>query len=661
MERWEFDLLGIPVTQDKKEIKKAYAKQVKKYHPEDSPREWEQLHKAYKAALNYAENAQMYEEDTRIYEENTDEFPSHERRQEFTEPDREETDADLEKNPTEEGEEEYGESVFNEIDIIEELKEKHREEIQALKEQVIRLCGLKGEEAWIQWKRFLQSREMREVPIEVLQLILRQVLDNKLEKRVLKLLSEVMKNREQEYFMDMRLTEARLAGEIAELSAKGRLARIGYRGRDDRVQRVCILGIFGVFMVFFLIACIGDTRSRNSELGELHLNSTEARYMREEIAEYMNQKYQEDYDSSDFVIYQWEEKWVAEKKFDWYLAQAEDDRTVKVCIYKNAEEMTFFDTVQMGKISGDLREETRSLTGGYASMIATTMRCANTYYEGDLEEFFEKERKINCQLAGTTDVERETITVFAVDPNCSTMEERWSLETAKQKPEWEEGLIRLEDITRQNIVGITMVKEYVTYYLEKTNKNESDWFDTHIWTRDHSPILEPFITSLYVSPSMEDDRKLKDGDNCGMIESYPRDVVKAGEGIYAFQREVIRNEEDVSDNTAVYHDYEMELNVIDLPEGAQLTEAEKKKSISFQPEDHLKEENEWFFVIDKKQYGIADSEYKVVDTTELGEEDMEQMYVDISYEDAGDYLVVMVPISHSAVSSKARNFTVVNP
>ena len=56
MARTIWDWLEIEATKDKRLIKKAYAEQSKKYHPEDAPEEARQLRNAYKLALAYAEN-----------------------------------------------------------------------------------------------------------------------------------------------------------------------------------------------------------------------------------------------------------------------------------------------------------------------------------------------------------------------------------------------------------------------------------------------------------------------------------------------------------------------------------------------------------------------------------------------------------------------------
>ena len=47
-----WDVLGIQPTQDKKEIKKAYARLLKQYHPEENPEEFKQIQTAYQQCLH---------------------------------------------------------------------------------------------------------------------------------------------------------------------------------------------------------------------------------------------------------------------------------------------------------------------------------------------------------------------------------------------------------------------------------------------------------------------------------------------------------------------------------------------------------------------------------------------------------------------------------
>ncbi len=61
MDIW--DILGIKKTADIREIKKAYARKTRIYHPETHPDEFQVLHRAYEAALNYAGNTKKTVQD----------------------------------------------------------------------------------------------------------------------------------------------------------------------------------------------------------------------------------------------------------------------------------------------------------------------------------------------------------------------------------------------------------------------------------------------------------------------------------------------------------------------------------------------------------------------------------------------------------------------
>lgn len=49
-----FKVLGIEPTSEKRQIKKAYAKLAARYHPEEYPEKWQEIHEAYEAALDLA-------------------------------------------------------------------------------------------------------------------------------------------------------------------------------------------------------------------------------------------------------------------------------------------------------------------------------------------------------------------------------------------------------------------------------------------------------------------------------------------------------------------------------------------------------------------------------------------------------------------------------
>lgn len=55
-----YDILGIDRNADTKTIKKAYAKLVKRYHPEENPEEWKRIHDAYELAMRNASVRKQY-------------------------------------------------------------------------------------------------------------------------------------------------------------------------------------------------------------------------------------------------------------------------------------------------------------------------------------------------------------------------------------------------------------------------------------------------------------------------------------------------------------------------------------------------------------------------------------------------------------------------
>ncbi len=53
-----FEILEIEPTEDKKKIKKAYASLARKYHPEEQPEKWKEIHDAYTMAMRIADGEQ---------------------------------------------------------------------------------------------------------------------------------------------------------------------------------------------------------------------------------------------------------------------------------------------------------------------------------------------------------------------------------------------------------------------------------------------------------------------------------------------------------------------------------------------------------------------------------------------------------------------------
>ena len=61
-----WSILGIPPTKNLKDIKRAYAKQSKVYHPEDDPENFQRLQKAYQEALAWQKSHSGNEETSAV-------------------------------------------------------------------------------------------------------------------------------------------------------------------------------------------------------------------------------------------------------------------------------------------------------------------------------------------------------------------------------------------------------------------------------------------------------------------------------------------------------------------------------------------------------------------------------------------------------------------
>ena len=68
MNNW--DVLGIDPTTDKRVIKRAYAKMLAKYHPEEFPEKFEEISRAYMWALQSLESA--YDEESLVMSKSCD-------------------------------------------------------------------------------------------------------------------------------------------------------------------------------------------------------------------------------------------------------------------------------------------------------------------------------------------------------------------------------------------------------------------------------------------------------------------------------------------------------------------------------------------------------------------------------------------------------------
>lgn len=167
-----YQVLGISPTRDKKIIRKAYAGLIRKYHPEEHPEKWKEIHDAYMVAMQRADQEEVpavsiskpKNEEQRPQRE--EQKPQHE----------EQTPQQQEQNPQEKNAEvrrksenrkgetkQPEEDLFGNLEELTETAKKERQEerqsqLKAAIEQLHALCKPKKLQ-FLQWKEFFRKEE----------------------------------------------------------------------------------------------------------------------------------------------------------------------------------------------------------------------------------------------------------------------------------------------------------------------------------------------------------------------------------------------------------------------------------------------------------------------------------------------------------------------
>ena len=155
-----FKVLGIEPTSDKKQIKKAYAKLAARYHPEEYPEKWQEIHEAYEAAIQFAsaigEDAWTEEEE----QKKSDSFSGLENRAEAV-PESVPEAISLEKSKDIEEEE----TAFDFEHILSKLEKVQKEEQDRILQELLTFLEPLREEPEqeaVLWNVFFQSAVFRE-------------------------------------------------------------------------------------------------------------------------------------------------------------------------------------------------------------------------------------------------------------------------------------------------------------------------------------------------------------------------------------------------------------------------------------------------------------------------------------------------------------------
>ena len=184
-----YQVLGISPTRDKKIIRKAYAGLIRKYHPEEHPEKWKEIHDAYTMAMQRADEDQTLHEEQKSEQE--EQKPQHEEQkpqreeqkpeQEEQKPQHEEQKPEQEEQKPEQEEQkpqeeavgvhrkseskwpEPEEDLFGNLEELSETAKKEQQEerqrqLKAAIEQLNTLCEPKKLQ-FLQWQEFFGKEE----------------------------------------------------------------------------------------------------------------------------------------------------------------------------------------------------------------------------------------------------------------------------------------------------------------------------------------------------------------------------------------------------------------------------------------------------------------------------------------------------------------------
>lgn len=182
-----YQVLGISPTKDKKVIRKAYAGLIRKYHPEEHPEKWKEIHDAYMVAMQRAdEDRPLHEEPKPQRKEQKPQREEPKPQQEEQKPQREEQKPQREEQKPQHEEQksqekaagvhrksesrrvkpkwpEPEEDLFGNLEELTETAKKERQEerqsqLKAAIEQLHALCKPKKLQ-FLQWKEFFRKEE----------------------------------------------------------------------------------------------------------------------------------------------------------------------------------------------------------------------------------------------------------------------------------------------------------------------------------------------------------------------------------------------------------------------------------------------------------------------------------------------------------------------
>lgn len=635
MVRRAFDILGIEVTKDKRAIKKAYALLAKQYHPEEHPAEWEKIYGAYQAALEYAQTTEGFpkeesgretfidggskiEESTGLadeeFEENSTEFTS----KEFQGEDASGANPAMDKASSISSDAAYGE-LFQEA-RNQWLRKKTLHE-QIIHKKLSELVRLRGRKAVKEWQHFFETDFTVSEGEETLMLLLEELQENELSEKVFRLILQTMNTRLKVYAEMEDNDRAITTMEIVKYCA-GQLPLL-HRKTENRRK---LIGIPAALTVGFLLLAM--TGQHKELLNESNVSQI--------AAEYLNEKY----DVTDHAAADLETEKVRiigsnEDKIDSYAVRERASGNVIAYAIRDIEdqESTFvcFDNLQEPEIKASFEEKLNALTGHdegrlfWNSSISDSMSGGledgffQAKYEGDFDAFIRQETEARSNAPGV-------LTSFLIsdyssmngrcdyylpDPAVRTMRERFELTEYTEDTELQASLQQGAADYQIQIRGVVLPEILFQERIGQATGKQSRIYvnrDVHGTLGMEPSMSFLMLTGWYVNLPPQDEKILN--ISSGM---YMQPVISMGEGIYGTESS-IKGQGFETDPAWITGSMIQTEN----PASLGLTEAEEKKAVSFRLADGYILKNNYCLAIDKKLYGIADTDYRVMVTKQKG-------------------------------------------
>lgn len=621
MAKWAFDILGIEVTREEKEIKRAYAELVKKYHPEENPEEWTKAHEAYNVAMRYAQS-----EETTV--ENCPEEPVY---AEQPKPAEEEIQSDENYN-----------NMFQQV--RDEWTQDQKEQNKRLEQRMYELMQMKNKNAYAQWNHFFETEFTEDVEISVMQILLEIVQVYPLRGEIVRLIMNTMSARVQRYQTLKDDGKAMVAAQIAR-AAQAQIPKQMDQSEHRRVKKGKTGRTAGILAVCCIALVAGSIMITSAVKG------VKNREVLKQAVKYLDEKYGESgYEVSDLEL---EEAYLSgdsrEKlKAYFIMEKGEYNRTIYAIAEKGKSDYTYFDNLQSREIKQAFQNELNAMTGRsegkllWNSSSGSDGAMEDGYfherYEGDFDSFIEKETKVRDaaqkarakRMNGSSTAKNGNCNYYLPDLDVETMEQRLTMKEIPQDKKLQEIMEKYAEEYEVQLRGIVLPGRYFEANLKNIRLDNSMYFpEENIYDSQIEPDI-PFLimTGWYVGLSAEDANLLNT-----QSATYTVKPVLVSDGVYAAT-------ESISGNETNYKSSELEGSFMrtEVPESVKLSDAQKEKAISIRFKGNKELHEYLYLAIDKKVCGITEEGYQVFITEYSGEEEQTSEIEVLPYQEEYSYL-----------------------